>query len=399
MEKDKRPLQYILMAGSFIMKCLPWDSLKPYLQKGLLILILVAGLFYNWLPYFYHLMKHQTNIFLNKISINSESFEQLIAHDLTVEQSKNLQLIERTREKGKKLYQLEKSTNYTRYIDLNREALGWNLVVAFPLKMELVEFTFPPIGKFTYLGFFNADLLKKEIKHYRSQGYEVGVYTIAAYSSLGYLEDPVFSTYLDFDAAFLENLILHEMAHERLYFASNSNFSEAMASFIAKKAQRYTGSSNPDPHERVEEQGSQIIKSDKEETIFYDKLNQLKIELEALYKSNKGTQTKLHNKNLLITRFQKWAKTRNFSFLSPQSGFLQPGGINNAVLLQTHRYSPNWKSFEALFTQCSAISETPFKCWFDHLEKLKNCPDGSAEKFLKSEGKIETITRICSTRE
>jgi predicted aminopeptidase len=61
---------------------------------------------------------------------------------------------------------------------------------------------------------------------------------VATYSTLGHLPDPVFNTMLAWSEARFVATVFHELAHERLYVAGDSEFSEAFASVVEQEGVR-----------------------------------------------------------------------------------------------------------------------------------------------------------------
>jgi predicted aminopeptidase len=66
----------------------------------------------------------------------------------------------------------------------------------------------------------------------------VAVGGVATYSTLGRLPDPVFNTMLGWSEVRFVGTVFHELAHERLYVAGDSEFSEAFASVVEREGLR-----------------------------------------------------------------------------------------------------------------------------------------------------------------
>jgi len=67
------------------------------------------------------------------------------------------------------------------------------------------------------------------------ESYDTYVQGAHAYSTLGWLRDPIFSSMLKWNEGTLANLILHEMSHGTLYFRDKTDFNEQMATFIGNR--------------------------------------------------------------------------------------------------------------------------------------------------------------------
>ena len=78
--------------------------------------------------------------------------------------------------------------------------------------------------------------------------HDVYVGGAAAYSTLGWFDDPVLSTFIRYDAAALADLLFHELAHGVVYVRGDSAFNEAFATFVGNAgALRWLGEGSAGP--------------------------------------------------------------------------------------------------------------------------------------------------------
>jgi predicted aminopeptidase len=87
----------------------------------------------------------------------------------------------------------------------------------------------------TYKSFFTLEEALREKEALESNGYDTYLQPVAAYSTLGWLKDPIFSTMLGWDEPTLVNIILHEMVHATIYFKGESDLNEQLATFIGDR--------------------------------------------------------------------------------------------------------------------------------------------------------------------
>jgi predicted aminopeptidase len=129
---------------------------------------------------------------------------------------------------------LKKSKNYLKYVDIKGPIL--HVVTACEKdRLHLVTWTFPITGQVDYKGFFTRERALKEKQSLEEKGYDTCVQGVGAYSTLGWLNDPIFSSMLDWEEATLANLILHEMTHATIYFKGGTDFNEQMATFVGNR--------------------------------------------------------------------------------------------------------------------------------------------------------------------
>ena len=128
---------------------------------------------------------------------------------------------------------LPDNASYTRYADIGRSAVVWNVVATPELSLQLKTWCFPVMGCVGYRGYFDkagADALAAGL---RGQGLEVDVYGVPAYSTLGWTNwlggDPLLSTFIGWPDAEVARLVFHELAHQVAYAADDTAFNESFA--------------------------------------------------------------------------------------------------------------------------------------------------------------------------
>ena len=69
------------------------------------------------------------------------------------------------------------------------------------------------------------------VRAYR-EGYDVVVRPVAAYSTLGWFNDPITPQMLRLSEPDLAELILHELTHSEVYVADQTDFNESLGTFV-----------------------------------------------------------------------------------------------------------------------------------------------------------------------
>ena len=301
-----------------------------------------------------------------------------------------LKLIESVKSYGKKIYRLKDTDAYEKFVSLDREVLGKNLIVAEPLELKLKKFYFPFIGDFGYLGFFDFNLLGRFEKDYIDQGFDTYTSEIAAFTYLNYFKDPIFSTYLRFSDHQLTSLVMHEMAHVRLYFKDDTNFSEAIASFIeTPAAQDYMETVL---HKRFNPLNMKRLRQEYLE--FNLLVDETKKKLKQVFQSDISPEEKRQRKKNVYTSFRrKLKKMSDENIYMTHSRLLKQKEINNAVLLQIARYNPPRETgLNMLFEE---TCQKNFNCWFHELEKLKACTPQEREVILQKKITVRNLLKSC----
>jgi predicted aminopeptidase len=160
--------------------------------------------------------------------------DQWLAESNTAEPLKRkLALSQQMRSFAVRELRLPDNASYTRYADIGRAAVVWNVVAAPELSLKLKTWCFPVMGCVGYRGYFDkaaADALAAEL---RALGLEVDVYGVPAYSTLGWTNwmggDPLLSTFIGWPDGELARLVFHELAHQVAYASDDTAFNESFA--------------------------------------------------------------------------------------------------------------------------------------------------------------------------
>jgi predicted aminopeptidase len=121
---------------------------------------------------------------------------------------------------------------YTSYVDVEGDALVWNVVATEEFSLQAHKWCFPVAGCVPYRGYFKKHKADKSASRLRNKGMDVVVSPAAAYSSLGWFDDPLLSTMLSGSDTRLAAYLIHELAHQRIYTRDDAMFNEAYASFV-----------------------------------------------------------------------------------------------------------------------------------------------------------------------
>lgn len=145
-----------------------------------------------------------------------------------------LTLVERAREFAGTRLALADHGSYHSYADLGRDYVVWNVFAAPELSLAALKSCYPLVGCVEYRGFFSEAAARLHAATLQVRGYDTFVGGVAAYSTLGWLNDPVLNTVLRRDDAHLVDIIFHELAHQRLYVAGDTTFNESFAMAVAR---------------------------------------------------------------------------------------------------------------------------------------------------------------------
>jgi predicted aminopeptidase len=122
--------------------------------------------------------------------------------------------------------------SFKTYKDLKRPFVLWNVVATPELSLRPEHWCFPIAGCVNYRGYYNKDDALSFAKQLHSKGFEVQVGGVLAYSTLGWFDDPVLSTFIYHPDSELARLVFHELAHQMVYVPGDSQFNESFATTV-----------------------------------------------------------------------------------------------------------------------------------------------------------------------
>lgn len=134
--------------------------------------------------------------------------------------------------------QLPDNGSYQTYADLGRDYVVWNVVAAEEFSVSPQRWCFPFAGCVSYRGFFDRSDAEAFEQKLRARGLDTWSGGSDAYSTLGYFADPVLNTMLDAQPEQIVAVLIHELAHQRIYVKDDSELSEAFASTIEEHGTR-----------------------------------------------------------------------------------------------------------------------------------------------------------------
>lgn len=164
--------------------------------------------------------------------------EQVLADPTVAEKVKQrLRLIEELRTFAASDLRLP-TKSFGKYCDLKRPYVVWVVYAAPEFSAEGKTWWYPLVGGLKYRGFFTEKDAKQEAEMLKKKGYDVFVGGVEAYSTLGYLADPVLNTFLHRSDAELAELIFHEQTHAKVFVPGDTDFNEAFATANAEDGVR-----------------------------------------------------------------------------------------------------------------------------------------------------------------
>jgi predicted aminopeptidase len=133
---------------------------------------------------------------------------------------------------------LPDNNSYRLYADLGRPYVVWNVFATDEFSLDPVTHCFPIAGCVAYRGYYRLGAARGEAALQRQAGKDVYLSGVEAYSTLGWFDDPILGSMMNWGDERLATLIFHELAHQRIYVKDDTAFNESYASFVEQEGTR-----------------------------------------------------------------------------------------------------------------------------------------------------------------
>ncbi len=251
---------------------------------------------------------------------------------------------------------LPEDGSYRYYADLGREYVSWLVVAAPALEMKEQTWCYPVAGCLGYRGYFHRADAEKFAGRMRAEGFDVLVRPVRAYSTLGWLDDPLLSTFVQQDQLDLMATLIHEHAHRRVWVKGDTEFNESFAVFVEKEGlRRFLGQNAQDsaiadgltPEVLMARYGAYQADRDR----FQELALAGRQRLVDLYAAPLSDADKLARKPEILAEIRRdYEKQRSSFKLLNYDDWFGPN-LNNAYLAGVAQYYVRIDAFAALFDE------------------------------------------------
>ena len=172
---------------------------------------------------------HSVNGHLGVIAKSRDIDDVLHDENTSADLRERLLLVAEIRRFAVEKLHLPDSDSYTEYADLQREYVLKSLFASEEFSTAAHQWCYPIVGCAGYRGYFDEARLQTYIDELKASHFDIYVANVPAYSTLGWFDDPVLNTFINWPEYRLAGLIFHELTHQRLYIDGDTTFNESFA--------------------------------------------------------------------------------------------------------------------------------------------------------------------------
>lgn len=270
-----------------------------------------------------------------------------VVHDTTTDPAlrHKLRLVEDAREFAVRELGLDAGKSFTSFARVRSDTLLLVVSAAPEFRLTWKTWWFPIVGRVPYRGHFHFDHALREAEQLEAQGYDVWVRPSSAFSTLGWLPDPLLSTTLRADSLALVDTVIHEITHTTFFPSGQAHFNESFANFVGQRGAVDFFCTAVADADRCRQARARWHDT----RVFGRFFNRLFERLEAVYAEQEVPERMRERK----TEVLDWA-VEEFETIKPQLqsgryGSLDRERLNNAWLLSRVLYYSRLDDFESIY--------------------------------------------------
>ena len=267
---------------------------------------------------------------------------------------------------------LNAGESYKSLYDTRGKPVVWAVSACPKDKLAAVHWKFPIVGKVPYLGFFSREDAFKEREKLKSKGYDTLTRPVSAYSTIGILPDPLFSSMLLGSEEYLADTIIHEMTHETVFVRGDIPFNESMANFVGNVGGiEFLKHKHGADSQQV--QSSLDYKHD--DAIFSNFMADFYTELDNFFKSNISREEKITGREKIYQKYkEKFRDEIKPKLRGKHFDYFMKLKMNNAYILFNRRYRRDYNVFEELYDLQGKDLKTTI-AFLKSIKKEKDIPE------------------------
>ncbi|HEU0301997.1 MAG TPA: aminopeptidase [Longimicrobium sp.] len=240
---------------------------------------------------------------------------------------------------------LDAGNSYTLFSRIDSDTLVMVLSAAHKDRFQPHTWWFPIVGDVPYKGFFELEDARREQRRLEARGFDTYLRPSAAFSTLGWFNDPLLSSLLRYDHVSLANTVVHEIFHNTFYAPGQAVFNESLANFVGGRGAIEFFCRRDGPRSPTCETATAAWNDD---LLFGAFLGELVAELRALYaRADLSSGEKVRERERIFTAAQRrFAEQVRPRLRVDTFATFTRDPLNNATLIARHIYYDRLDLFE-----------------------------------------------------
>jgi predicted aminopeptidase len=306
----------------------------------------------------------------------------VIGHPATdAETRRKLELVLQARDFAEHALGLNAGQSYTTYSYVDSDTLLLVVSGSRRDRFEAYTWWFPIVGTVPYKGYFQFEQAHREARRLEGAGYDAYVRPAAAFSTLGWFNDPLLNTLLRYDDVTLVSTVIHEILHNTVFIPGQVSFNETFANFVGDRGaiEFFCAREGPDSERCVR---AQDVWADNLRYSAF--LSSLVAELEAIYgQDDLSLEEKLERREVVFAD----SRRRFTEEVEPDlrtgayRGFVRRP-LNNATLIGIRLYYDRTAAFEAVFQRFGADYLATLNAILDAVRRRPDDPFRATAELL-----------------
>lgn len=343
---------------------------SPQRVLPLVCLALLSGC--GSVAYYAQAARGHLDLMSRRVPIDAVLESEDVAQDL----KSKLQLAVEARSFASAQLALPDNDSYRMYADLERSQVLWNVFATPEFSIDAKVWCYWFVGCLGYRGYFSQAQADAVGARLSVEGYDVFVGGVAAYSTLGRFADPLLNTMLDRSVLYIPEIMFHELTHQRVYRAGDSEFSESLASFVQQEGVFRWLESRADREGQIEYRAALSREND-----FVDLLNTAREKLRMLYAQPFTPEAMRAHKKAVFERLRDdyvHLKISQWNGYAGYDGWFEQA-LNNAHLVSVSTYHRLIPAFRVVLKDVNGDMEV----FFDKCEELAQMEDAPLQAELQ----------------
>lgn len=292
---------------------------------------------------------------------------------LSEEEKRKLRLAQEVRLFCENDLGLKKNKSYQTFVKLDRPYVTYVVNASPKWELKNYEWSYPLVGKMPYKGYFNEADAKEEAQNLKEKDLDVYLRGVAAYSTLGWFNDPLLSSMLRYQDYDLVDTIIHETVHANLYIKNNADFNERLAVFLGAKGMEmfYLKLEGPDSPTLKK------LRQDQQDQMEFSKFISEEVKALRLYYKNlpDSERNESERQKRLDAIKENFRLQLSQKLITPNYKDFPNKPLNNARLLLFSTYIDKLSDFQKLWEQ----SGSQFQEFMKRMKSLENSSDPQRE--------------------